>query len=195
LQSLHRVREHWLIQRTAVINQTRSLLLEARDHLAQGRCHLETALSGIIEDATAKLSSALRILLTQMKLELDQLVLRIEEADARIKQVAQENEACRRLVAIPGVGPVTATVLIAATGNGAASARAGNFSLDRGCSSRILHRGQAKASGHQQAWQPLSPKAFRAGRQGARSVMMYRTKQSSGLSQWLESSLCTSTTT
>jgi hypothetical protein len=79
------------MRRTAAINQTRSLLLERGITLRGGRCHLETALPGIIEDATAKLSGTLRILLTQMKLEFDQLVTLIEEADAGIKQVAQEN--------------------------------------------------------------------------------------------------------
>jgi transposase len=107
LQSLHRVRERWVLRCAAVINQTRSLLLERGITLRKGRCYLEAALPGIIEDATARRSSALRILLTQMKLELDQFVMRIEEADAGIKQIAQENEACRRLVTMPGVGPVT----------------------------------------------------------------------------------------
>jgi len=41
------------MRRTAVINQTRSLLLERGITLRKGRCHLETALPGIIEDATA----------------------------------------------------------------------------------------------------------------------------------------------
>jgi len=37
----------------------------------------------------------------------------------RFQQTARENEACQRLTAIPGVGPVTATALVAAIGNGA----------------------------------------------------------------------------
>jgi hypothetical protein len=67
------------MRRTAVINQTRSLLLERGITLRGGRYHLETALPGIIEDPTAKLSGALRILLTQMKLEFDQLVTLIKQ--------------------------------------------------------------------------------------------------------------------
>lgn len=58
LQSLHRVRERWVMRRTAVINQTRSLLLERGIILRKGRCHLEAALPGIIEDATTRLSRA-----------------------------------------------------------------------------------------------------------------------------------------
>jgi transposase len=89
--------------------------------------HMEAALPRILEDGTAKLSGALRVLLAQLKLELDHLQMRIDEADALIKQTAGENEACRRLVAIPGIGPVTATAVIAAIGNGAAFAKGREF--------------------------------------------------------------------
>ena len=117
LQSLHRVRERWVMRRTAVINQIRGLLLERGITLRKGRCYVGAALPGILEDADAKLSGALRMLLAQLKLELDHLDLRIDEADALIKKTVRENEACQRLVAIPGIGPVTATALIAAIGN------------------------------------------------------------------------------
>jgi transposase len=184
LQSLHRVRERWVMRRTAVINQTRSLLLERGITLRKGRCHLEAALPGIIEDATARLSSALRILLTQMKLELGQLFMRIEEADAGINQVAQENEACRRLVTIPGVGPVTATALIAAIGNGAAFRKGREFAAWIGVVPREYSTGgKQKLLGISKRGNPYLRKLFV---QGALSVMMHRTKQSSGLSQWLE---------
>ena len=45
-----------------------------------------------------------------------------------IKKAADENEACRRLVAIPGIGPVTATAIVAAIGNGAAFKKGRGFS-------------------------------------------------------------------
>jgi transposase len=120
LQSLHRVRERWVMRRTAVINQIRSLLLERGITLRKGRRYVHAALPLILEDADAKLSGAARMLLAQLKLELDQLAARIDEADAVIGKTARENEACQRLVAIPGIGPVTATALIATIGNGGA---------------------------------------------------------------------------
>src|ERR1017187_5481336 len=98
LQSLHRVRERWVMRRTAVINQIRGLLLERGITLRQGRRHVDAALPGILEDASAKLSGALRLLLAQLKLELDQMAKRLEEADALIAQTVQESEACQRLV-------------------------------------------------------------------------------------------------
>jgi transposase len=93
LQSLHRVRERWVMRRTAVINQIRGLLLERGITLRKGRCYVDEALPGILEDASAKLSGALRVLLSQLKLELDHLQMRIDEADAVIKKTAGENEA------------------------------------------------------------------------------------------------------
>src|SRR3982074_3413348 len=86
LQSLHRVRERWVMRRTAVINQIRGLLLERGITLRKGRCHLDAALPGILEDATTKLSGAVRLLLAQLKVELDQLVIRLQEADTLIKK-------------------------------------------------------------------------------------------------------------
>jgi transposase len=44
LQSLHRVRERWVMRRTAVINQVRGLLLERGITLRKGRCHVDAAL-------------------------------------------------------------------------------------------------------------------------------------------------------
>jgi transposase len=119
MQSLHRVRERWVMRRTAAVNQIRGLLLERGITVRKGRQHMHNALPAILEDASAKLSGALRTLLAQLKLELDQLTERIDEADRVIKQTADNDDSCRRLVAIPGIGPVTATALIAAIGNGA----------------------------------------------------------------------------
>jgi transposase len=50
----------------------------------------------------------------------DYLHRQIEEFDKLIVRIASELEPCRRLVAIPGIGPTTATATIAAIGNGAA---------------------------------------------------------------------------
>ena len=61
LQSLHRVRERWVVRRTAVINQIRGMLLERGITIRKGRHHSEESLSGILEDPDNKLSGALRV--------------------------------------------------------------------------------------------------------------------------------------
>lgn len=79
---------------------------------------MNEALPRILEDAELPLSGSFRLLLAQVKLELEQLTARIEQLDVVILQRAKEDEVCQRLTTIPGVGPVTATALIAAVGNG-----------------------------------------------------------------------------
>jgi transposase len=153
LQSLHRVRERWVMRRTAVVNQIRGLLQERGITLRKGRCHLDAALPGILEDGTSKLSGAVRLLLAQLKVELVQLAIRLEEADALVQKTAQESEVCRRPDAIPGIGPLTATALVAAIGNGAAFRKGREFAAWVGLvpRERALNRRQAKAARHQQA--------------------------------------------
>jgi transposase len=119
-QALHRVRERWVMRRTAVVNQICSLLLERGLTLPKGRSHLDEQLPGMLEDAELNLSDSFRVLLAQLKLELQQLAARIEEMDRVIQKTAREHEACQRLTEIPGVGPATATALVAAVGNGSA---------------------------------------------------------------------------
>jgi transposase len=98
----------------------------------------------------------LRVLPAQLKLELDHLEMRIDEADAVIKKTAGENEACRRLVTIPGIGPVTATAVIAAIGNGAAFRKGREFAAWLGWSRENIPPGISKnCSGLANAGTPI----------------------------------------
>src|SRR3984885_6392961 len=81
LQALHRVRERWVMRRTAAVNQIRSLLLERGLTMPRGRSHVDALLPRILEDAELKLSGSFRVLLAQLKLELEQLAARIEQMD------------------------------------------------------------------------------------------------------------------
>lgn len=88
MQSLHRVRERWIMRRTAVVNQMRGLLLERGITLRKGRCHLDAALPGILQDTATTLSGAVRLLLMELKRELQQLAVHLEDADALILRAA-----------------------------------------------------------------------------------------------------------
>ena len=183
LQALHRVRERWVMRRTAVVNQIRSLLLERGLTLPKGRSHVDHQLPRILEDAELKLSGPFRVLLAQLKLELEQLGARVEQMDAVIQQEARDNEACQRLTAIPGVGPVTATALVAAIGNGSAFRRGRDLSawvgvVPRECSTG----GKQKLLGISKRGNKYLRRLFV---QGARSVLQHRDKQAPGLSDWL----------
>jgi transposase len=183
LQALHRVRERWVMRRTAVVNQIRSLLLERGFTLPKGRCHVEEALPRILEDGGLPLSGTFRLLLAQLKLELEQLCARIDQLDVVILRRAKEDDCCQRLTAIPGVGPVTATALIAAVGNGNAFKRGRDLAAWMG-----MVPGE-HSSGGKQTLLGISKRGNcylrRLFVQGARSVLQQRLRQTPGLSCWL----------
>ena len=173
----------WVMRRTAVINQIRGLLLERGLTMPKGRSHLEEALPEILADAASKLSDLFRVLLAQLRIELDQLSVRIEEMDVVMQQTAKENEACQRLTTIPGIGPVTATALVAAIGNGAAFRKGRDLAAWVGMVPREhTTGGKQKLLGISKRGNSYLRRLFV---QCARSVMQHRTKQPAALSNWL----------
>ena len=183
LQAVHRLRERWVMRRTAMVNQIRGLLLERGLTLPKGRSHAEDALPEILATTAAKISPSFRLLLTQLKSELQQRTERIEEMDAVREQTVKENEACQRLTSIPGIGPVTATALIAAIGNGSGFRKGRDLAawvgmVPRECSTG----GKQKLLGIGKRGSRYLRKLFV---QGARAVLRYRTKQAPALNCWL----------
>ena len=137
----------------------------------------------ILTDPALRLAGSFRVLLGQLQLELEQLSARIEQMDAVILETAQENEACQRLTAIPGIGPVTATALVAAIGNGAGFRRGKDLAAWVGMVPREYSTGgKQKLLGISKRGNSYLRRLFV---QGARVVMQYRSKQAPGLSNWL----------
>jgi len=184
LQSLHRVRERWVMRRTAVVNQIRSVLLERGIILRKGRKFVDQELPGILENAELRLSGALRMLLAQLRIELGQLAQRITEMDRIMQLTAIEHEGCRRMQAIPGVGPVTATAIVAAIGSGCAFGKGRDFAAWIGLVPRQYSTGgKQKLLGISKRGNPYLRTLFV---QGARAVLQKRMHQSPGLRCWLE---------
>jgi len=183
LQAVHRVRERWVMRRTAVVNQIRGLLLERGLTLPKGRSHVDQALPDILEDATLSLSGSFRSLLAQLKSELDQLTACVEEMDSVIEHAASNSEVCQRLTSIPGIGPVTATALIAAIGNGSAFRRGRDLAAWVGMVPREYSTGgKQKLLGISKRGNHYLRRLFV---QGARAVLRCRTRQAPGLNSWL----------
>jgi transposase/transposase InsO family protein len=118
LQALHRVRDRWVARRTAVMNQIRGFLMERGITIRKGPSHLTTQLQGILEDGDSLLSGRLRRLILELKHEWDELDKRIEDSNAELQRIAKQDDACHRLMEIPGFGPLVSTALVAAIGNG-----------------------------------------------------------------------------
>jgi len=114
IQSLHRARSQAVSHRTAQVNQMRGLLLEYGLTVAKGVASLRKALPEMLEDADNGLSPMFRELLYELADELRRLDERIAGYDAWIGRISEQSDACKRLMTIPGVGPLTATALAAA---------------------------------------------------------------------------------
>jgi transposase len=127
LQALHRVRDRLVHRRTALINQIRGFLLERGLVFAQGPATLRRQMPTILEDAEQKITPRLRSLLAHLWQEWKSLNGDIECVSDEIDAIACQDDACRRLRQIPGVGPLVATATVAAIGNGAAFRKGREF--------------------------------------------------------------------
>ena len=183
LQAVHRLRERWVMRRTAVVNQIRALLLERGMTLPKGRSHVDQALPEILRGTDSRLSDTFRALMAQLQLELEQLTARVAQMDSVIQHTVKENEACQRLTAIPGVGPVTATALVAAIGNGSGFRKGRDLAAWVGVVPREYSTGgKPRLLGISKRGNNYLRRLFV---QGARTVLQHRAKQSPGLSTWL----------
>jgi transposase len=123
LQALHRVRERLVAKRTSVINQIRSFLLERGIVFRAGRRHLATQMPLLFSDERSPLSVRMKVILQNLWDEWQQLERDVGEITVEIEGIAKCDPDCRRLLAIPGVGPIVATALVAAIGDGSAFQR------------------------------------------------------------------------
>ena len=123
MQSLHRVRDRLVGERTALMNQLRALLLERGIAVPQGRRKLEQHLMVILESDEVRLSPRIQSLIADMRSEWAALDRRIAAFDDEFATRAKTDDAARRLASIPGIGVLNATALAAAVGNAATFAR------------------------------------------------------------------------
>jgi transposase len=117
LQAVHRVRDRMISQRTCLINQMRAFCLEYGIAIHQGAGKFKADLPRILADESNDLTSAMRRILASTFDELKQLELRITEINREIEAIAAQCDTARRLMTIPGIGPLAATALLAAAGS------------------------------------------------------------------------------
>jgi transposase len=107
----HRMRSGWSEERTALLNRTRGLLAEFGVWLDRSSNALTRALSQLVHDQ--QLPARLRPLLTQTLEHLQHLDARIEQCDGEIRAHVRHSEDAQRIQALVGVGPLTASALVA----------------------------------------------------------------------------------
>ena len=125
---LHRTRHLFIRQQTAVINVIRAHLTEFGIVAPVGRKGVEELLDVVADPSEKRVPEIARACLAALGAQLRRLKEQILEFDRIIMAWHRSNEASRRLDAIPGVGPILATALVASMADPKAFRSGRNFS-------------------------------------------------------------------
>src|SRR3989338_264885 len=115
--ALHRARQGFVKARTAQANQIRGLLAEFGIVIPQGIGHIAKRLPEILEDGENALPGMMRQLIERLGENLKDMDKQVGELERQIKLWHRENEQSRKLEAIAGIGPITASAFVATVGD------------------------------------------------------------------------------
>lgn len=118
IQALHRARQRLVNHRTALISQMRGLLLERGVAIAKSVSRAQKLIPQIIADPGAGLTDITRETIGTLYDFLLQINEKIKFFDGKINTVFRTSPVCQRLAKVSGVGPKTATAIVAAVGDG-----------------------------------------------------------------------------
>lgn len=176
--SVHRARQGFVKARTAQSNQIRGLLSEFGIVLPLGLRVIFKRIPGILEDAENNLPMTMRDLLYRLMENLREMDRHVCELENLIQRWHSENEASRRLAKIPGVGPITASAIVATVGD------AKEFKNGRQLAAWLGIVPRQHSSGGKQALLGISKRGDVYLRtlliHGARAVIRYADKQDDG---------------
>lgn len=184
LQMLHRIRSRLVTNRTNLICQMRSYCLEHGVPIRQGAGVFKIDILRVIDDDTNDLTPRSRIVLQELHEDFVRLEQRIASISKEIKDTADADERARRLMTIPGIGPLAATAIIAAIGDTSRFKRARDVAAWLGLVPR------QHSTGGKQTLLGISKRGNGYLRRllihGARSCMMHLDRSKDQLGQWID---------
>ena len=182
LQALHRVRRRFIVERTAVINQMRALLLEHGMVIPVGRAAFVHRLPAIFVDAEQRLSPRLVLLLHRLRQRWLALDVEITQATRDLTEWADQSALCRRAATVPGIGPMIATAVVAAVGDGRMFTRGRDMAAWLGLVPRQHSTGGNHAGAISKRGNTYLRELFV---QGAQSSFVHLKRDQSSLGHWL----------
>jgi hypothetical protein len=102
----------------AVINQIRGFLLERGIIVRQGLRFLRQLLPDILAKRTDVLPPRVIHIVSDLASDWRQLDDRVEIVTDEIETLAKADDSCRRVMTVPGIGPIISSAMVAAIGNG-----------------------------------------------------------------------------
>lgn len=115
--ALHRVRQGWVKARTAQANQIRGLLSEFGLIVPQGIGYITSRVPAILDEAKDELPRAFQELMLRLLEHFRDLDRQVQEMEHQIQSWHRANALSRKLEQIPGIGPITASALVASVGD------------------------------------------------------------------------------
>lgn len=115
--SVHRARQGFVKARTAQANQIRGLLAEYGMTIPQGIRHIAKRVPEIIEDGANDLPGSFRLLIQRLVDHLKELDRQVGELEMEIQRWHRDSAASQKLAKIPGIGPMTASAMVASIGD------------------------------------------------------------------------------
>lgn len=183
MQAEHRIRARLIRARTALGNEIRGLLAELGIIVPTSLGALRRAIPELLEDGENGLPATFRRLLAQLGEELRTQDECIKAYDARIAQSAREDERIKRLLAVEGIGPVSASALVAAVGDGSQFRTGRDMAAWLGLTPRQHSSGGKSCLGH------ISKRGDKYVRMllihGARAVLKSAEHKEDGRSRWV----------
>lgn len=136
MQMLHAIRQRLMQHRTAALNQIRGLLAEYGVVFKQGATNLRRGIAERLSREAHGLSGVAVELIKDVQCQLTALDERLAAYDARVKRACQSDPRCQEIEALPGIGALTATALVAKVGDGKQFKRARQMSSCLGLTAR-----------------------------------------------------------
>ena len=118
IQTLHRARQRLVNHRTAVVSQIRGLLLDRGIAIGVSITRARRTIPEVLSRQGSELTDLAREAISELYDLFQDLDRRIRSFDQKIERVFKASEACQRIARIKGVGPKTATAMVAAIGDG-----------------------------------------------------------------------------
>jgi transposase len=181
--AVHRLREGFKEERTALINRIRGLLAEFGLVFPQSPDALRQVLAAVIEDADNELPGVARLALQRAHLHWIDIELQMSWSDERIAAHVRTDDRAKAAASLQGIGPVTASALVASVGDFAQFDNARQFGAWLGLVPSQNSTGGKASLGRitKRGDDYLRTLLI----QGAKSAVMSAGKRSDRISQWL----------
>lgn len=176
--SLHRVRCGFVEERTATWNRIRGLLAEFGEVFPQGAQHVRRGAAALLEKLPPRAARCVGDLLEHA----ERLSERVREYEREIRLSVRDNALAQRAQSRQGIGPITASALVATVGNGHDFKSGRQFAAWLGMVPRRYSTGGKTRLGHITKHGDAYLRTLLV--MGARSVLQRAARQSDPLSRW-----------